>query len=87
MARAKPQMEKAPSQRRIEMERVPVSSSNIVSVGYDSENETLEIEFKTTGVYQYFNVPLFMHERLFMADSVGKFFNAEIKHAYPCCKV
>jgi hypothetical protein len=27
------------------MTRVPVSSSNIASVGYDSENKILEIEF------------------------------------------
>lgn len=69
------------------MEREQVSSSNLVSVGYEPESETLEIEFKTSGVYQYFNVPKFMHERLMMADSVGKFFNAEIKNIYPCSKI
>ena len=68
------------------MEREPVSSSNLVSVGYDATSETLEIEFQQTGVYQYLNVPQFMWERLMMADSVGKFFNAEIKNAYPCVK-
>lgn len=65
------------------MEREPVSSSNLLSIGYDSESETLEVEFKTGTVYQYYNVPDFMHERLMAADSVGKFFNAEIKNAYP----
>jgi len=69
------------------MEREQVSSSNLVSIGYEPESETLEVEFKTSGVYQYFNVPMFMHERLMTADSVGKFFNAEIKNAYPCSKV
>jgi hypothetical protein len=69
------------------MEREPVSSSNLVSVGYEAESETLEVEFKNTGVYQYFNVPAFMHERLMSADSVGKFFNVEIKNAFPCSKV
>jgi hypothetical protein len=69
------------------VEREPVSSSNLLSVGYDSASETLEIEFKKTGVYQYLNVPHFMWERLMMADSLGKFFNAEIKNAYPCVKV
>lgn len=68
------------------MEREPVSSSNIVSIGYEPDSETLEIEFKTSGIYQYFNVPLFIHERLMMADSHGKFFNAEIKEVYPCSK-
>ena len=69
------------------MEREPVSSSNIASIGYDPDSETLEVEFNTSGIYQYFNVPSFMHERLIMADSVGKFFNAEIKEAYPCSKM
>ncbi|HEY2345170.1 MAG TPA: KTSC domain-containing protein [Xanthomonadaceae bacterium] len=69
------------------MERSPVSSSNIASVGYDADSETLEIEFKTSGVYQYFNVPLFMYERLMAADSVGTFLNREIKPAFPCSKV
>lgn len=69
------------------MDREPVSSSNIASIGYDASSETLEVEFIKTGVYQYFNVPSFMHERLMAADSVGIFFNAEIKNAYPCSKL
>lgn len=66
------------------MERQEVSSTNIVSVGYDPINEILEIEFKSRRVYQYYNVPAFMHERMMIADSIGKFFNAEIKDSYPC---
>ena len=69
------------------MEREPVSSSNLVSVGYDPNSETLEVEFKNTGLYQYYNVPLFMYERMMAADSIGRFFNAEIKNAYACSKV
>ncbi len=69
------------------MEREPVSSSSLISIGYDSGSETLEVEFKAGTVYQYFNVPDFMHERLMAADSQGKFFNAEIKNAYPFEKV
>ena len=69
------------------MEREPVTSSNIASIGYEPDSETLEIEFKTSAIYQYFNVPLFVHERLMAANSVGIFFNAEIKNAYPCSKL
>lgn len=64
------------------MDRESVSSSTILSIGYDAASETLEIEFKTTGVYQYFNVPQFIWERFVQADSLGKFFNAEIKNVY-----
>ncbi len=69
------------------MEREPVSSSNLLSIGYDISSETLEIEFITSGVYQYLNVPQFMWESLMMADSKGRFFNAEIRNTYPCVRV
>jgi KTSC domain len=69
------------------MDRVPVSSSNIESIGYDAGSETLEVEFKTQSIYQYNNVPQFMHEQLMQAPSVGTFFNANIKNAYACAKV
>jgi hypothetical protein len=68
------------------MERVPVSSSNLISVGYEPSSEILEVEFKG-GVYQYYNVPQFMHEELMQAPSIGIFFNANIKNAYACAKV
>lgn len=70
------------------MERQAVSSSNIASVGYEETSETLEVEFSKNGrVYQYLNVPSFMFERLMQANSVGTFFNAEIKSAYTCVPV
>ncbi|WP_105372135.1 KTSC domain-containing protein [Neorhizobium huautlense] len=67
------------------MERQPVSSSSLASVGYDPGSETLEVEFVATGkVYEYYNVPQFIYERLVEASSIGQFFNAEIRNAYPC---
>lgn len=69
------------------MEREPVSSSNLASVGYNPDSETLEVEFKNGNIYEYYNVPLFMHERLMQAGSVGTFFNAEIKDNYAWSKI
>lgn len=67
------------------MDRQTVSSSNIASVGYDPDTETLEVEFLKNGrIYQYYNVPEFMFERLLEAPSVGVFFNAEIKNDFAC---
>ena len=65
------------------MERQMVVSGNLAEVGYDPDLETLEIMFRNGRVYQYYNVPAFMNERLMTADSLGKFFNAEIKGHYP----
>lgn len=69
------------------MERQPVTSDNLAEVGYDADLETLEVQFRHGGVYQYYNVPPFMNERLMSADSLGRFFNAEIKGHYPEAKM
>ena len=54
-------------------------------INFDPNSETLEVEFLKSGkVYEYYNVPAFMHERLMEAPSVGVFFNAEIKNTYAC---
>ncbi len=39
------------------MQREPVQSSNIRSVGYDLDEQLLEIEFENGNIYQYFAVP------------------------------
>ena len=68
------------------MKREPVTSSNVVSLGYDAATETLEVEFKN-GVYQYYNVPQPIYEQMIAAESIGKFLNVYIKPIYPCAKV
>lgn len=35
------------------MERTSVTSSNINSIGYDADSQTLEIEFNNGAVYEY----------------------------------
>ena len=69
------------------MERTPVSSSNLVSVGYDVDSLTLEIEFKAGTVYQYIGVPQSEHEAMMSASSQGIYFNANIRNRYPCSKL
>jgi hypothetical protein len=43
------------------IERTPVRSSALRSVGDDQEQRTLEIEFTNGAVYQYFGVPRGCH--------------------------
>ena len=62
------------------MNRIPVESSNLKSVGY--EDNVLEIEFLDGGVYQYFDVPAALYEGLIQADSAGKYFWANIRGAF-----
>jgi hypothetical protein len=69
------------------MERQSVTSESLAEVGYDPDLETLEVQFRHGGVYQYYNVPPFMYERLMTAESLGRFLNVEIKGHYPEAKM
>lgn len=61
------------------MNRKPVSSSNIASVGYDNGTQTLEVEFHNGSVYQYRNVPSGIYQGLMGAPSHGEYFDAYVK--------
>lgn len=66
------------------MDREIVQSDSIAEVGYDPELEILEIMFRKTGqVYQYLNFPAFLYERFRASDSLGRFFNFEIRGNFP----
>ncbi|MER9273604.1 KTSC domain-containing protein [Mesorhizobium sp. M0643] len=69
------------------MIRDPVASSNIASIGYDPDSETLEIEYTNGSVYQYFNVPSALNEQLMAAPSKGQFLNVYIRNGYPFSRV
>ena len=67
------------------MNRVPVSSSSLRSVGYDEAASVLEVEFVDGGVYEYSNVPVRQHLSLMSASSIGSYFATNIKKGgYPC---
>ena len=69
------------------MKRKAVESSNIASIGYDPENEILEVEFNHGGVYQYSDVPQDEYENLMNAESHGKYFSANIRNDYEFVKL
>ncbi len=64
------------------MNRTPVTSSNVASVGYDPNTMTLEVEFRNGSVYQYFDVPETVYQDLMSASSVGTYLNQNIKASY-----
>lgn len=55
------------------MLRESVASSAISSVGYDPESETLEVEFSSGAVYEYYGVPRKVYRSLMSAPSKGQF--------------
>lgn len=63
------------------MHMIPVSSSNIASVGY--ANGILYIQFHSGGLYSYDNVPEDVYHNLIHAASHGRYFHANIKNVYP----
>ena len=69
------------------MERTFVSSSNIRSIGYDSDSMTLEVEFNSGAVYQYQGVQQSEYDAFMNAGSKGTYFNANIKNRYPTVKL
>ena len=69
------------------MERECVSSSNLESVGYDANDEILEIKFHSGGIYQYFNVSLEKFDSLMSASSKGSYFARHIKNRHRFRKI
>jgi KTSC domain len=63
------------------MNKIPVSSSNLASVGYDPNTQTLEIEFLHGGIYQYSGVPSSVHSGLMAASSHGSYLDQHVKKA------
>ena len=73
--------------RKKKMTRIPVTSPNVDSVGYDAGTQTLEVEFKNGYVYQYFDVPETIYQGMISADSAGKFLIDNIKGVYRYARV
>ena len=64
------------------IERTPLASANIASVGYDKKAHILEIEFHHGAIYQYFDVPEKVYEELMNSPSQGAYFMNELKEKF-----
>jgi KTSC domain len=61
------------------MLRARVESSNIATIGYDEEQQILEIVFNDGRVYHYLEVPPERALSLLRAESKGRYLNSDIK--------
>lgn len=59
-----------------------INSSVAYAIGYDADAQILQVEFQSGEVYQYFDVEAETWEDFHTADSIGEFFNQEIKGHY-----
>jgi hypothetical protein len=69
------------------MKRQPVSSSAIVSVGYETGSHTLEVEFSSGTIYQYHDVETKIYRQFMQAPSKGRFLDLYIRDEYPFSRV
>ena len=65
------------------MERQPVVSKAILSIGYDLSSQTLEIEFRSGRVYQYSQVDPSLFQWLMKSNDKGGLFNRLVRDRYP----
>lgn len=62
-------------------------SSQVESIGHDSEALALYVKFKSGGLYRYEGVTGILADRFLRAESYGKFLADEIKGVFPFTKV
>ncbi len=64
------------------LERQPVKSRILRSMGYDESTKILEIEFQTGLVYQYAGVPPKVYQELIRSDEIGKYFIDKVRNRF-----
>lgn len=64
------------------MNWIPVDSSSLNAVAYDSSSSTLFVKFNSGGTYEYYNVPENVYQSLMSASSLGSFLASRIKGTY-----
>jgi len=61
------------------VEMIPVESSNLSAIGYDSDTSTLYVNFLNGSQYAYKEVPEEVFEEFKESDSKGQFLHRRIK--------
>jgi hypothetical protein len=64
------------------MEMIPVDSSNLSAIGYNSAEGILRIQFNNGRTYEYYNVPEDVFNDLLNAGSKGQYANQNIYKVY-----
>lgn len=64
-------------------EMIPVSSSDIESIGYDEQNQNAYVRFLSGTLYVYMGVPRHEFQNLLEASSHGSYLHYNFKNVYP----
>ena len=65
----------------------PLDSSVIKMVGWDSEDNTLIVQFKSLTVWAYYNISKELYNSFITSDSMGYFFNKNIRNIFDSHKI
>jgi len=63
------------------MDYLPVSSTTVAAIGYDSDSNTLGVRYLHGGEYHYYAVPQDVFEGLQNSSSVGRYLDQYVKKA------
>jgi hypothetical protein len=72
---------------RSRINRLPVNSSNVASIGYSRHLRALEIEFTRGAIYRFLEVPPVMYRKLMAAESKGHFIAENIRGKFRFVRV
>jgi hypothetical protein len=64
------------------VQKQEVKSKAVNWVRYDDVTKSLEVEFASSSLYRYFDVPRDVYEWLLKVESKGKFVNRLVKEKY-----
>ena len=64
------------------MERKKVNSSNIRTVGYEVNSQTLEVELSDGTIWEYSRVPSEVHRRFMAAPTMISYYRDNIEEDY-----
>lgn len=67
--------------------RTITDSSMIQEIEYDDDSKILTVTFSKSSKYEYYYVPKEVYEGLINAESIGKYFAANIKGKYETLKI
>lgn len=61
------------------MQLIPITSSNLAQIGYDSDTMLMQIMFKNGSLYSYANVEPDTYNEMMTSDDPGRYFAEIIK--------
>lgn len=65
----------------------PPNSSFIKYIVYDTKNNRLAVIFNSLAFWMYYDVPLEIYKSLTLSESVGNYFNNNIRNVYNSIKI